>query len=593
MKNALIYIVTILSLIYCQCDYEYGDANQDNFLDILDVIIVIDVIFENQSIENQYIDLNFDELINIYDIIILIERILDIFPQSIQITNVHFDFEQLHVSWDLSIDYGFVSYNLYYSNFIDNNVVLLHSTNNINETFLEIENFELNEQNYFWVGVKDFTGCELMGQQYNYELPYKKYQLDQNGNILNTEFDVSDFKSSDQCADCHSDHYNEWSSSMHSYSMKSPLFFSYKNQSNELHPVTGERFCMQCHNPVSYLTGTDLSNYNNTETMQSANIDQVLKEGIGCDVCHTVTGISETVYAQENIAASANYKMYPLGNIKFGPIVDPEPNDFHSSYYLPTYKTSQMCLPCHDLVVNDVEAEITFTEWNRIPGFSMFGGVSCQECHMPVKENGYHDHRFIGVDMDLEIPISENPLFDDVSNLLSSAAEIAFVIDDDSLSHSVSPGDSLYIPISVKSLTAHSLPSGTSFNREVWLELIVYNEGQIIFSSGGVQSNESLDPQMNEDLLLFTSTMYDQNGELTNNITEIDSLANYSLLAYQERWKGYNIYIPSNSENEIFISARLLFRPFKPSFILNHHPEFMNNLPIFEIDTINATVNID
>ena len=196
--------------------------------------------------------------------------------------------------------------------------------------------------------------------------------------------------------------------------MKSPLFFSYKNKTNELHPSTGERVCMQCHNPVSYLTGTDLSNYSTPDQLQSADISQVLKEGISCDVCHTVTGISEPVHAQENVAANASYKMYPLGNIKFGSIVDPEPNDFHSSYYLPTYKTSQMCLPCHDLVVNDVEAEITFTEWNRIPGFSMFGGVSCQDCHMPVKENGYHNHKFVGVDMDLTIPIEENPLFDEV-----------------------------------------------------------------------------------------------------------------------------------------------------------------------------------
>ena len=63
-----------------------------------------------------------------------------------------------------------------------------------------------------------------------------------------------------------------------------------------------------------------------------------------------------------------------------------------------------MCLPCHDLSVNDVETEITFTEWDRIPGFSMFGGIPCQSCHMPIKQDGTHDHSFIGVDLDLNIP---------------------------------------------------------------------------------------------------------------------------------------------------------------------------------------------
>ena len=593
MKNTLIYAIIFICSLYGQCSYEYGDANNDNALDILDIIIVVDVIFENQSINVYEIDLNFDGLVNIYDIIILVERILDEFPQIVEIVNVDFNFDQLQISWSISEDYGFSLYNLYYSNFIDNDLVLLYTTNNIDDTSFLINGFELNEQNYFWIGVEDFTGCELIGTQYNYELPHKNYELDQNGNILSTEFSVSDFKSSDQCAECHADHYNEWSSSMHSYSMKSPLFFSYKNKTNELHPSTGERFCMQCHNPVSYLTGTDLSNYSTPDQLQSADISQVLKEGISCDVCHTVTGISETVHAQENVAANASYKMYPLGNIKFGSIIDPEPNDFHSSYYLPTYKTSQMCLPCHDLVVNDVEAEITFTEWNRIPGFSMFGGVSCQDCHMPVKENGYHNHKFVGVDMDLTIPIEENPLFDEVSNLLSEAAEINFIVDGDSLVDSISGLDSLIIPISVKSLTAHSLPSGTSFNRESWLELVVYNNTEIIFSSGLVENNEPLDIITDENLLLFTSTMYDENGMKTENITEIDSLANYSLLAYQERWKYYTIPISPLIEGEIEITARLLFRSFKPDFIINHHPEFIDNLPVFEIDSINATVNID
>ena len=53
---------------------------------------------------------------------------------------------------------------------------------------------------------------------------------------------------------------------------------------------------MQCHNPVSYLSGTDLSMYNNPNELHSADISQVLKEGITCDVCHTKTGLSETVH---------------------------------------------------------------------------------------------------------------------------------------------------------------------------------------------------------------------------------------------------------------------------------------------------------
>ncbi|MBS82935.1 MAG: hypothetical protein CMD65_02240, partial [Gammaproteobacteria bacterium] len=345
-------------------------------------------------------------------------------------------------------------------------------------------------------------------------------------------------------------------------------------------------------NPISYLTGTDLSQFNNPDTFQSSNVSQVLKEGIGCDICHTMSGISETVHAGDNVAANATYKMYPLGNIKFGPIVDPEPNDYHESYYLPTYNTSQMCLPCHDLVVRDIEAEITFTEWDRIPGFSMFGGVSCQECHMPMKDNGYHDHSFIGVDMDLSIPLDINPLYEQVSNLLSNSANISFNFLENTLPNFIIPGDTLSIPISIESQTAHSIPSGTSFNRESWIELIVKNDNNIIYSSGVINNDESLDITEDPQLLIFSSYMYDEEGNPTNNITDMHSMDNYSLSAYQERYHFYNVYIPDSIDGNIEIYARLLFRSLKPEFVLLHHPEFMDNLPVFEIDSINQSITI-
>ena len=94
--------------------------------------------------------------------------------------------------------------------------------------------------------------------------------LDENGGILSTEFNIDDFNPSSDCSECHMEHYEEWLSSMHSHTMKSQLFFSYKEQSKNIHPSTGERFCMQCHNPVSYLTGTDLSTFNNPDDLQQS-----------------------------------------------------------------------------------------------------------------------------------------------------------------------------------------------------------------------------------------------------------------------------------------------------------------------------------
>ena len=70
----------------------------------------------------------------------------------------------------------------------------------------------------------------------------------------------------------------------------------------------------------------------------------ILKEGIGCDVCHTTTGLSQSVFTPENGAASAIYKLYPGENIKFGSIENPISNSYHESYYLPTYSSYQICV---------------------------------------------------------------------------------------------------------------------------------------------------------------------------------------------------------------------------------------------------------
>ena len=69
-------------------------------------------------------------------------------------------------------------------------------------------------------------------------------------------------------------------------------------------------------------------------------------------------------------------------------------------------------------------------------------------------------------------------------------------------------GETLYIPITVTSLTAHNIPSGTSFSREAWIEALVEHDGEIIYSSGLIDSNTSILDKDEEDLLLFTSFFF-------------------------------------------------------------------------------------
>ena len=61
---------------YCEdIPYELGDVNQDSIIDILDIISIVNIIFENEY--NYLADINSDSIINVLDIIAIVNRILN------------------------------------------------------------------------------------------------------------------------------------------------------------------------------------------------------------------------------------------------------------------------------------------------------------------------------------------------------------------------------------------------------------------------------------------------------------------------------------------------------------------------------------
>ena len=431
----------------------------------------------------------------------------------------------------------------------------------------------------------DYTNLSEYGE--------KLYTLDDNGNVIDTEIAISDFTPATECEECHEEHYDEWQHSMHAYAMKDPVFFSGWNGEQSHRPDTGERFCIQCHSPVAFTTGTDLSDYETPETVENSDLPESIKEGIACDYCHSLTGLSSTVHALDNIAANAEHHLFPGENIKFGPIQNPEPTSFHESVYLPIYKESEICLPCHDITVRGVEAEITFTEWSRINSFSMSGEFSCQDCHMLEKADGSHDHSFAGVDVDLSLSPDDNPQIDKIIELLSSALKIDFWTPLNQLSNSVSVGESLSIPISVESLTAHSIPSGVPFAREMWLEIVGEDEnGLIIFSNGEIESNSTELDYSDSELLLFTAHMFDEIGDTTLAVTDVHDMTNTSLSGMSTRYHTYTFDIPSEVGENLIITAKMKFRPFKPAILQGGHANLLLNLPVFGMDSITTVVSV-
>ena len=440
--------------------------------------------------------------------------------------------------------------------------------------------------------------------------PEKDIQFDSNGDIISSDIDLLDFHSSDNCIGCHAEYVEEWKLSMHAYSMRDPVFFSGWKLEQSKHHETGERFCIQCHSPVAYVTGKKLDEYTNVSELQNdPDLSVSIKEGVTCTVCHSFTGVSKTVDAGYNVAAVADYHMNPGEGIIYGPIespveIEPSENSYaHESEYNPLFRSSESCLPCHDFIIRGVDAEITYSEWNDdIPEFFMAGLVSCQECHMPVITRQVaaigpvreaHQHTFVGVDIDLTQEIPEDSIqYQSVEKLLQSSIVLEFggLIAEDTIK--IENGV-LSIPVTVKSLTGHSLPSGTSFAREAWLETIVTDTDQnTIYSSGTIEWPISNLDLSDTNLVLFTSYLLDSDGDTTTSVTDAFDIIPQMLPGLRSQVHKYEISEDFSEIDELSIRVRMRFRAFKPFLLEGEHSALLARQPVFDMALIDTTLTI-
>jgi hypothetical protein len=86
------------------------------------------------------------------------------------------------------------------------------------------------------------------------------------------------------CKYCHPNHYREWSSIMHAYSGRDPVFLAMnKRGQRETHGALGD-FCVKCHAPMAVI---------DKRTKDGLDLERLpdIERGVSCYFCHNVTGI--------------------------------------------------------------------------------------------------------------------------------------------------------------------------------------------------------------------------------------------------------------------------------------------------------------
>ena len=349
------------------------------------------------------------------------------------------------------------------------------------------------------------------------------------------------------CAECHPDHYKEWSGSMHAYAAEDPVFLAMNARGQEETDGALGDFCIRCHAPMAVELGET------TDGLNLEEVDDALK-GVTCYWCHNVEAVTD----DHNNPLVMSFNTTMRGGIR-----DPVDNGQHPAEWSAlTDRTEQesavACGSCHDIVTpNNVALERTFAEWQDtlFADPEHVSALTCSQCHMDgrdgvaavvegVPQRRVHSHLFPGVDVALT-PFPE---------LEAQAEAVQSALYGTILSGlCVLPvGGQIQVAVTLENIGAgHRWPSGAAQDRRVWVELTAYQGDAVVYSSGNIPAgtpvrsvqDETLwtlgdrlfDDQDDEVHMFWEATRYEADtlaGAVTNDPTDPDFTATHASRAY-------------------------------------------------------------
>ena len=319
------------------------------------------------------------------------------------------------------------------------------------------------------------------------------------------------------CEGCHTEIYREWSGSMHAYAGDDPIFRAMNAYGQaQTNGALGD-LCVRCHAPLALREGL---------TVDGTNLDEVpaSRRGVTCYFCHQVDRVTGTHNAAMELAGDA---------VMRGGRADPLETPAHDSAYSSLHdrdqlESSSLCGACHDIVNGQGFAlERTYKEWQGSLYSNPSGRerLSCQSCHMPSRvglaanvegapERRVRGHMFPGVDLALiDWPERE-----------AQRAAVQRELDATLLaSLCVVPGAAgATVSVDLEAVaTGHHFPSGAAPDRRLWIELVAYQRGRVVFQSGVVPDRRPVPSIADPHLVLYRDRTFRADGTEAKQLFEV------------------------------------------------------------------------
>jgi len=382
----------------------------------------------------------------------------------------------------------------------------------------------------------------------------------------------TDYESPEICSGCHTDIHTQWKGSMHGAAFIDPIFQAlWKLGEKETKGLTNN-LCGGCHGAVGVLS--------NELTFKDGEFHapDIAKEGVHCDLCHTIT-TSSFADTPNYEPGNASFVVAP-GSVKRGPHADAE-SPYHETAYSKLHTSSLFCANCHQVFhpVTNFHIERTYDEWK----YSIYGqnSIQCQDCHMmPVdkaaqtartlvkqknqarsapmgpERDTVFTHEFIGANFTVTEILGNKEHAEIARQRLRSAAELTA-----EAPAGVKAGEMEKIAVTVTNVGAgHNLPTSLTEVRQMWLDVrIVDTMGREIYRSGNLDANGDIvnDPR------IFNAHALDKNGRDTVKPWEIASFKyNRTIPPKGSAIENFYFLVPGDAHGSLKAKIVLRYRSY-------------------------------
>jgi len=348
-------------------------------------------------------------------------------------------------------------------------------------------------------GLQLGSGGQVASDPYHSEHPFSPSEATSLQGIV---FHRGDYPSATTCGRCHVAIHDNWQSSLHRLSASDTWYLKTKDLLAFEQGAPAVRLCAGCHAPVSLLTG-EVGLYSS----EAASI----REGVTCSFCHTLDAVKGG--NAKYISDPGRIRPYPEGDYLAESGIQPaahlvmiNPAQHKSDMLKPFYRTSQFCQSCHELTLNKVRIQSTFSEWAASSYAQQ--GVTCQGCHFtpgagPTSETGRLVEHYLDTRSGIlrhtlgggSVTIGVRNNHSELKDALQMTATI----------------QRHRLQVTVKNVLAgHSVPTGVSDLRELWIEVTGKDTGgHEVYRSGHLDASGRIEPGSQ----IFHMVLGDEHGQ--------------------------------------------------------------------------------